>query len=522
MNTTSASSNSMVKLALFGLTVLAAIWVALDALIYMEKAWGSDEYSHSYLIPVISLLLILQKWPSVEHLCRTSWLGVPIILAGVFVAMMGQLSTLFTISQYGFLIMFVGAFTSAFGLRVTLKLWAPLLYLFFMIPLPSFVFNNLSNSLQLISSEIGVAVIRAFGISVFLAGNVIDLGVMKLQVVEACSGLRYLFPLSSFGFLVAYLFQAPLWQRAILFLSTIPITVLMNSFRIGVIGVLVEYWGPGQAEGFLHMFEGWIIFIACLGVLALEMWIFHKLSKQPGSMLDRLDLSFPEMSQIKLPEGYSRLTLLPLAVALVTVGSAAAYSSSVDSRPEDIPSRATFLQFPLFHEGWLGRESTLDADVLSTLRLTDHVIADYTHADYELPVNFYIAYYDSQRSGASVHSPRSCIPGDGWEIQTLEQVNVELQQSLAQPLQVNRVMIQKGQNRQLVYYWFKQRDRVLTNEYLVKWYLFWDSLTRNRTDGSLVRVVIPVPEGYSVDGADQQLARFLVDFYPTLNSYLPD
>ena len=86
-----------------------------------------------------------------------------------------------------------------------------------------------------------------------------------------------------------------------------------------------------------------------------------------------MDLSFPEINQIRLPEGYSRLTLLPLAVALVTVGSAAAYSSSIDTRSEDIPGRATFIQFPLFHQGWLGRETSLDTEVLDSLQLTDHI-----------------------------------------------------------------------------------------------------------------------------------------------------
>ena len=90
--------------------------------------------------------------------------------------------------------------------------------------------------------------IRLFGVPVYLTGNVIDLGNYKLQVVEACSGLRYLYPLLSLGFLAAYLFQAPIWQRTLVFLSAIPITIVMNSFRIGMVGLLVERWGTAQAE----------------------------------------------------------------------------------------------------------------------------------------------------------------------------------------------------------------------------------------------------------------------------------
>ena len=90
-------------------------------------------------------------------------------------------------------------------------------------------------------------------------------------MVEACSGLRYLFPLISLSFIAAYLYKVEMWKRVVVFLSSVPITVLMNSFRIGVIGVLVEYYGIEQAEGFLHDFEGWIIFMACMGILFIIM-----------------------------------------------------------------------------------------------------------------------------------------------------------------------------------------------------------------------------------------------------------
>ena len=99
------------------------------------------------------------------------------------------------------------------------------------------------------------------GVPVYLDGNVIDLGVYKLQVAEACSGLRYLFPIMSFSYVFAVLYRGPVWHKLVLLLSAVPIAVLMNSVRIGIIGVLVDRYGIGQAEGFLHFFEGWVIFL---------------------------------------------------------------------------------------------------------------------------------------------------------------------------------------------------------------------------------------------------------------------
>ncbi|MCB1902774.1 MAG: archaeosortase/exosortase family protein, partial [Gammaproteobacteria bacterium] len=133
-----------------------------------------------------------------------------------------------------------------------------------------------------------------FGISVFLEGNVIDLGEYKLQVVEACSGLRYLFPLVSIAFLAAYMYKVEMWKRVLVFLSSIPITILMNSFRIGVIGYLVENYGTEQAEGFLHDFEGWIIFMACFAILLLEMTLLAKVGKRKYTLKEVFGLEAPQ------------------------------------------------------------------------------------------------------------------------------------------------------------------------------------------------------------------------------------
>jgi len=506
--------------ACFMLCVVLATTMASESLAYMVGQWESEEYNHSFLIPLIAILLLLQKVPALNaRPVETSWFGVGALCVTLVMLVVGELSALYSIVQYAYVGIIGSIFLTLLGMRGFKLIWIPLCYLLFMVPIPGFLLNNLSQSLQLISSEIGVFVIRLFDISVYLEGNVIDLGTYQLQVVEACSGLRYLFPLSSFGFLVAYLFQAPIWQRAVLFISTGPITVLMNSFRIGVIGVLVENWGIGQAEGFLHYFEGWVIFVACLALLVSEIWLFHKLSGVAGSMWDRLDLSFDSKTISALSFVRSE-KFSPLIAAIVILGVSVVALQMVEERDEVHPKRSAFVQFPLIHQDWIGRQGYIENNVLDTLKLTDYVMSDYKHPQFDLPVNFYVAYYESQRKGASIHSPRSCIPGGGWEIESLATKNVG---SSSGGLElVNRVLIRKGDNRQLVYYWFQQRNRVLTNEYVVKWYLFWDSLTKSRTDGALVRLVVPIPDGYSIEEAELQLNQFLWDFEPLLPRYIPN
>lgn len=494
-----------------------------SGLLKMMEDWERDEYSHGYMIPLISLYILWQKQGQLPALMsKGAWLGVLGTVFGLIAFFMGELATVYEVVQYGFLLCVFSVFLSFFGWRPMAVVWVAFVYLIFMVPLPQFVYKALSAQLQLISSSLGVAVIRLFDISVFLEGNVIDLGGYKLQVVEACSGLRYLFPLMSFGFLIAYLFKAPLWQKALLFLSTVPITVLMNSFRIGVIGVTVEYWGIAMAEGFLHDFEGWVVFMGCLGVLLLEMWILHRfVTRSSQNLWDRVDLDLPE-NTVRLsdfPVSWSNQK--PFVIALLIIAAAAVAKPMLEARTEPELERTSLANFPLYYHKWLGRETGMEQRFLDELKLTDYITATYRNRDFELPVSFYAAFYQSQRQGAAIHSPRTCLPGGGWRFEGLEQTVIPgVSHMSGEPLKVNKVIIRNEDAAQLVYYWFEQRGRNITNEYAAKWFVFWDSLTRNRTDGALVRVIVPIPAGDEAQ-AEEVANQFIRDFYGLLPQYIP-
>lgn len=506
--------------------VICAVCVATgiifsDGIDLMVSWWSNrEEYSHGFLIPLITVYLIWQRTDQLrKEPFEGSWLGVLTVLFGLFLYFLGELSTIYTVVQYGFVLVIYGVVWALIGTRAFKIVAIPLLLLFFMIPFPNFIYNNLSSQLQLISSEIGVFVIRLFGISVFLEGNVIDLGTYKLQVVEACNGLRYLFPLMTLGLIVAYLYHAELWKRAIVFFSTIPITILMNSFRIGVIGVMVEYWGQSMAEGFLHDFEGWVIFMACFGILFLEMWLLMRLTKDKRPLNEVFGIDPPEPVD-ENAEWHTRPLPITMIVATVLIVGALVPATAIPNRVESVPDRETFGSFPLSFDGWSGRSETLEQIYLDALKLTDYALINYT-SDTGNVVNFYTAYYESQRKGQSAHSPRSCIPGGGWRIESLTQVPVPEGAPGGGDLEVNRVLISNGNHKQLVYYWFQQRGRIITNEYLVKWFVFWDALTKNRTDGSLIRLTIPIAPGKDVDELEKTLQRFARDVRDILPAYVP-
>jgi exosortase D (VPLPA-CTERM-specific) len=497
-------------------------FIYFEGLLELERIWQKkEEYSYGYLIPFITLFLIWQKKDLLERISfNGSWAGLVLVVLGFALFMLGNLSTLFLIVQYSFLVVMLGLALAFCGLRGFKIVVVPLLFLAFMIPLPSFFLTEISASLQFISSEIGVWVIRLFGISVFLEGNVIDLGSMKLQVVEACSGLRYLFPLMTLGFIAAYFFKGAFWKRAIIFLSSIPITVLMNSLRIGLIGVAVEYWGKGMAEGILHDFEGWAVFMACTAVLVVEMWVLAKIGNERIPLREAFGLELPALTPKDAEIRYRHLPM-PFLAGAVVVAIVALVSLIMPERTELQAARKDFAEFPLVVGVWEGKGGQIEQIYLNELKLDDYILSDYVDAQGHA-INFYAAYYASQRKGESAHSPRTCIPGGGWKMSGLAVHALTGVHANGIPLHVNRAVIQLGEQRQLVYYWFQQRGRIITNEYLVKWYIFWDALTRSRTDGALVRLVTPLAPEESEEVGDARLLEFSKMIAARLPEFVPD
>lgn len=510
------------------LAATIAIWLIFQAGISVMAAdWRQEEYSHAYLIAPITAWLIWQRRAKLaEAAGGPSWLGVLLTAGGLLLAAFGELAALYVVIQYAFIVTIFGLALTLVGWRGMKVIAAPLFYLFFMVPLPDFLYNGLSNRLQLISSALGVAFIRLFGLSVFLEGNVIDLGTYQLQVAEACSGLRYLFPLLSFGYLCALLYKGPLWHKAVLLISTLPITILVNSVRIGLVGILVNFGGIEQAEGFMHLFEGWIIFLAAVVILFAEMLLLARLSGRRGRLADLLSVG--DLWPGKRPARI--LSLRPTAPVLAACSLllvAALGAAALPARPEIVPQTKRLALFSLSLDEWQGRPVALEQVYIETLRFDDYVLADYIRPGEAAVVNFYVAYYGSQRKGASVHSPRTCIPGGGWEVTDLQRTIVETSPPGISPatgtegLAVNRVIIARGPEKQLVYYWFDQRGRRMTNEYVVKLMLAWDALTRRRTDGALVRVVTTVRPGEDLAAADARLQDFLRAAYPEVRAFIP-
>lgn len=505
---------SVKQISLLLVSITLALFTYWDGLAEAVFRWNNQaEYSHGYLIPLVVAYILWEKKALIQAtISPPMWSGLFVIVTALMVFIVGEISALFVLIQYSFVLLLIGLSLLSVG-RATKYTLAPILLLLFAIPLPYFIEVILTAKLQLVSSSLGVSFIRLFNIPVYLEGNVIDLGIYKLQVVEACSGLRYLFPLMSLGFIVAYFYQVAFWKRSLVFLATIPITILMNSFRIGAIGVMVDNWGISMAEGFLHDFEGWIIFMACAAILLVLIWSLEKLTNKNGSLASVFGLvEVPD----DRPQKFSgnRADGNPMIIGIIILTIALVSADFLNRRTEVLPGHVSFTNFPMSLNGWRGRHDKLDKAVVDKLGMTDYLLANYRN-NQSSSVNLYVAYYESQRKGVSPHSPRVCIPGGGWEI-------TDLKRTEANGHPVNRVVITKGDQRQLVYYWFQGHGRIIANEYTNKWLLFVDTISKNRTDGALVRVVTSVAPQESLEIADQRIIDFLTHAELELTKYLVD
>lgn len=496
----------------FAITSFTAYYDALSEL--LGRIMNEERYSHATLIPLVTFYLIWIKRFELIHKPVHQWLGVVLVVLSVMVVIIGELSAVWTVVQYSLVMALIGVIWSYVGSQNLKVIIIPLLLLLLSIPLPYFIDVIISGDMQLISSQLGVFFIRVFGIPVYLEGNIIDLGRYKLQVVEACSGLNYLYPLMSIGLIIAYVYKGSLLEKSIVFLSTIPITILLNSIRIGMIGVLVDAYGNSAAEGFLHYFEGWVIFIICIFVLLAEVKLFSILKSESKSLSQQFAIE-STVNTVATEFNYSKINR-QLVVSVVIVLSSTIFINTLDDREDVIPDRKEFVTFPLNLDGWLGNSYGFINNENDILGLDDYLLADYRKSSKS--INLYIAYVASQRKGFVPHSPKACIPGGGWEISHASTKRVVI--SKDQVIDVARMLITHGQNKQLVYYWFNQRGKNMSSEIEMKYNLLADSIKYNRTDGAMIRLVTAVNK--NIEDSDVDLESFMKTLYPHLNDFIPD
>jgi exosortase D (VPLPA-CTERM-specific) len=274
-----------------------------------------------------------------------------------------------------------------------------------------------------------------------------------------------------------------------------------------------------MAEGLLHQVQGWMVFMLSIGVLLLVVMGLSRIGRDRRPWRELFSLELPTAAPANLPRR-ARSLPAPLLCAGTVVVAFSVAALAMPAPNGHVPARDTFASFPLQFGGWTGRREAMEPVYLDALKLDDYLMANYLGSD-RRPVNLYVAWYDNQVAGEATHSPKGCLPGGGWRIEDFRQTAISGVRIDAQQLRVNRALIEYGDQRQLVYYWFQQRGRIVTSEYLVKWYLLVDAVLRHRTDGALVRLIVPISPSTSEAEADRELQGFVAAIAPRLDRYVP-
>jgi len=498
------------------LLILLVVWLYYSILDRLAAEWWHDpNFSHGFFVPAFSLFVL---WQDRERLKRVriapSWTGLPIVVFALIMLVLGELGVELFSSRTSFIVLLAGLIILFRGwpqFRAVLFPWA---FLFLMVPLPAIILQRFTFPLQILASKLATWSLQTAGVPTLREGNQIYLPHITLEVVQACSGIRSLVSLLTLAIIYGYLTEDRNRVRVLLACAAIPIAVVANVFRIFVTG-LVGQWDPDKAEGFYHEFQGWLVFLAALGLLfALHrfintIWKRTLVARVPRQSSDSGTSGSPAPVSI-----WSSRFIISAAFMLAT-------AIFLGLRPpEVVPKHDPPGSLPMEFSDWKGTDVPIPPETLEKLGPGEFVNRDYEESTMGLSwISLFIAYFPTQKMGDTIHSPEHCIPGAGW-VPTQREV-VTLTMPDASPFPANRYVISKAGERQLVLYWYQAHGREVASEYSAKYYLIADSIRLHRSDGALVRLTTPMDRGESADVAQARIMQLGNHILPLLDNTIP-
>ena len=268
-----------------GIMLLAVAILYFPILKKLAHAWETnDNYSHGYFIPVLSIYIIYYFKDALSKLpVSTNIAGLFLLLAGLFQLIIAKAGSEFFLQRTSIILVLAGIVLFCLGSSFFKKLLIPIVYLIFMIPLPTIIWNKIAFPMQLFGSYLTEQVVAFMGIPIFREGNVLHLSNTTLEVIGACSGLRSLTTLFALSAVFAILSSHTTIQKWLLFLAAAPIAIFANIVRLSVTALMASKYGGDVAQGFLHDFSGLVVFAVGVIMLVLVSNIIKKFSPQKHS-----------------------------------------------------------------------------------------------------------------------------------------------------------------------------------------------------------------------------------------------
>ena len=513
--------------------LVLVVWLYHSILYNLALQWNHDpNFTHGWLVPAFSLYLLWQDRKRLKTIkVAPHWAGLPLVVLGLVMLVLGVLGIEIFTARVSLLVLVAGLIVLLKGWEFFRAIFFPWAFLFLMVPVPKLILQEVTFPLQLLAAKIATAMLRLVGVPVLREGNVIVLAAMPLDVAEACSGIRSLLSLVTLAIIYGYLLEKRNWVRVVLACAAVPIAVFANSFRIFVTGLVVQYWDPDKGQGFYHEFQGWLVFVVSLVLLfALHSLIGLLWKKAPGSSGDITEhkekekdkpAERPEPQRVAAKNSAApAVNLWPRFLAAALLMAATGTYLWAHSQDEVLPARQPLNSLPLQINGRSATSFTLDQQSFDILGNPEYILRDYEDpSGREFPINLFIAYYPTQKAGETPHTPAHCLPGSGW-IPTQRQI-IALHRPDGSSFPVNRYVIVKGGERQLVLYWFQAQGQEVASEYLLKYYLVSHSIRLHRSDGALIRLLTPMYKAESADAAQVRVMQLGNPLLAQLGNYIP-
>ncbi len=470
--------------------------------------WTDDNYSHGLLVPFVIGYVIWFEFDGLRNSAKRPevWLGFCIVIFSVLMLLGGTLASELFTQRLSLLAILIGIVIYFFGREMLRRLLVPCVLLLLALPIPQIIFNKIAFPLQMWASQMADWGIRLFGIPAVRNGNIIELvpigttQVVRLEVVEACSGIRSLMTLVTLALILGYFTRerrervVQSWLQfvrnpesiriVLLMLSAIPIALVTNAGRVMTTGILTYYYGQETAEGYWHDISGSIVFLSALAFMILINFGLKRIF--PRLMSDRP----MEIYNFAKSHYVSVITQRQTVLLFTAILIGGVVINWFQQRGEILIERQALSEIPPQLGTWeqRGRDVRFDGETEKVLRASDYVMRDYFGPGKR--VNLYVGYYASQRSGATYHSPQNCLPGTGWEMKDPELIDITTPGG--RNFKVNRYIVQRGNHREILIYWYQGRGRVTPSEYQDKIYTSLDSVLKRRSDGAMVRIMTPV------------------------------
>ncbi len=527
------SENSQNHQNLFKAAAVAAAVAFLYAAVLAKLGldwWTDENYSHGLLIPFVIGFIVWNEWNTLKrHVTGGSLLiGGFVVACAILMLVAGTLGAELFTTRISFVLMIAGIVIYFFGVRILHLLVVPFVLLLLAIPIPQLIFNRIAFPLQIWASQMAVWGIRVFDVPTLRKGNVIDIlprgatQIISLEVVEACSGIRSLMTLVTLALILAYftrrdgirgfanLSTADLLRTIVLMLAAIPIAVITNAARVTATGVLTYSYGKQAVEGTWHDASGWLVYVVALVLLIGANYLLRKIIRGGGTMIDPANAPVDNRAN-RTPAAW------PIIAAIVVGGIAVNwFAGRGEAEPERQPLAALSTNLGEWRQR--GSEIKFSEQTESVLRTTDYTMREYLFPDGRI-ANLYVGYYASQRSGATYHSPQNCLPGAGWVMRDPQYIDITRPDGTT--FRANRYIVENGPNRHIMIYWYQGRGRIEASEYTDKINTVWDSITRRRSDGAMVRIMTGIagPDEAAAVQAATDLTAHLAD---ALSPFVPE